>query len=75
MRYVVWICLVRTTLNIVNKFLKEVSSLTQIPLTSVDQFVAFNLSEEQKAVSQRLEETFAGYKGRFVYSFVFFSQS
>jgi len=62
MRYVVWICLVRTTLNIVNKFLKEVSSLTQIPLTSVDQFVAFNLSEEQKAVSQRLEETFAGYK-------------
>jgi len=62
MRYVVWICLVRTTLNIVNKFLKQVSSLTQIPLASVDQFVAFNLSEDQKAVSQRLEETFAGYK-------------
>jgi len=62
MRYVVWICLVRTALNIVNKFLKEVSSLTQIPLASVDQFVAFNLSEDQKAVSQRLEETFAGYK-------------
>jgi len=62
MRYVVWICLVRTTLNIVNKFLKEVSRLTEIPLTSVDQFVAFNLSEEQKVVSQRLEETFAGYK-------------
>merc|ERR1739842_281549 len=58
MKYVMWLCLIRTLLNLGNQFLKTSSALTDIPLVTVDEFVGFNLSDEQMSICERLEDTF-----------------
>jgi len=60
MKYVMWICLFRTLLYLGNKFLQSASTLTTLPLVAVDDYVAFNLSEDQLSLCERLESTFNG---------------
>jgi len=59
MKYVMWLCLLRTVLNLGQKFLQCASELTEVPLVSVSVFVSFNLTEEQATVCSRLEEVLA----------------
>lgn len=59
MKYVMWLCLLRTVLNLGQKFLQSASELTEVPLVSVSVFVSFNLTEEQATVCSRLEEVLA----------------
>jgi len=54
-----WLCLVRTLLNLGQKFLKDASELTEIPLVSSSYYVSFNLTEEQAVVCNRLEDILA----------------
>lgn len=58
-KYVIWICLVRTLLNLGQKFLQCASELTEIPLVSGEYYVSFNLTEDQFAVATRLQQTLA----------------
>jgi len=57
MKYVMWLCLFRTLLNISQKFIVSSSMLTDLPLESRAPMVAFNLTEEQLVVTEKLEET------------------
>lgn len=59
MKYVMWLCLVRTLLNLGQKFLKDASELTEIPLVASSLYVRFNLTDEQTAVCNRLEDILA----------------
>uniref|UniRef100_H2Z6G5 Uncharacterized protein n=1 Tax=Ciona savignyi TaxID=51511 RepID=H2Z6G5_CIOSA len=59
MKYVMWLCLLRTLLNLGQKFLQCASELTEIPLVSSSIYVKFNLSEDQLIVCARLEEILA----------------
>lgn len=59
MKYVMWLCLLRTVLNLGQKFLQCASELTEVPLVSVSVYVSFNLTEEQSNVCSRLEEILA----------------
>ncbi|XP_078490996.1 uncharacterized protein LOC100180263 [Ciona intestinalis] len=56
MKYVMWLCLLRTLLNLGQKFLQCASELTEIPLVSESVYVKFNLTEDQLVVCTRLEE-------------------
>lgn len=58
-KYVIWVCLVRTLLNLGQKFLQGASELTEIPLVSASFYVSFNLTAEQLIVGSRLEELLA----------------
>jgi len=59
MKYVMWLCLLRTVLNLGQKFLQCASELTEVPLVSVSVYVSFNLTDEQATVCSRLEEVLA----------------
>ncbi|CAK8690693.1 unnamed protein product [Clavelina lepadiformis] len=59
MKYVMWLCLVRTLLSLGQKFLQCASELTEIPLVSASVYVRFNLTEEQMTVCLRLEDILA----------------
>ena len=54
-----WICLIRTLLNLGQKFLQCASELTEIPLVASSFYVKFNLTEDQMAVCCRLEDILA----------------
>jgi len=57
MKYVMWLCIFRTLLNLSQKFLQSSSALTEISLASSSPLVAFNLTEEQQLITEKMENT------------------